>query len=513
MHPQILTWFGFASHYRCDFGLGRELDGHNAYASSQKNVALPLRWTDPAVLTSSIWTEASDVWSFGVTQIEVFTQASMPYYGWTHVYVIEQVKKGYRIPCPPTCPPAIYEESIRSCWFPSDSANERPTFSELVSRLTRLAKEANGVEMGQPLADASLNALPRSISESQHKTVRSLANGSSLLAEYTIPAAINANDTVVVKGAHIPASQAVDDGASEVISLFVAQASAYAVNQHEGNDVLRSGAAIHSTMPQEHAVSIDAERCGRRVCYSTDLDIDAESGGTSFNESSISGDAFDLQQPPLGGLRVASDKSSAYGFHQEQPDSGSQSAEPDKPSAYGFHQEQPDSGSQSADPEKPSAYGFRQEHASPGGRSVASPNDVFFSPDTGTEAATSDRGLNAAVYVVSPTIPELSPLYSVAPSEMDMGTNDEVATNCTSLTAMLSDVPATHFSHRFGDLAFSDESPIVINAQPLSFETANQGSSLLSIDLSRTSQQSAPSAGIHPADNLNPSIYSRESFL
>ena len=64
-----------------DFGLSREMPNQSYYASHNLDTKLPLRWCAPEVFEELKFGESSDVWSFGVTMIEVFTKAATPYYG------------------------------------------------------------------------------------------------------------------------------------------------------------------------------------------------------------------------------------------------------------------------------------------------------------------------------------------------------------------------------------------------------------------------------------------------
>eukprot|EP00038_Savillea_parva_P002316 m.113215 g.113215 ORF g.113215 m.113215 type:complete len:1574 (-) comp10796_c0_seq1:73-4794(-) len=117
----------------CDFGLGRELEDADYYRSTAESIVLPLRWTDPAVFETNRFSEYTDVWSFGVLAIEVFTNGETPYRGWTNMFIVEQLKEGYRLPQPPLCPTPVYNTIIRPCW---DEINEnRPSFDDLCGLL------------------------------------------------------------------------------------------------------------------------------------------------------------------------------------------------------------------------------------------------------------------------------------------------------------------------------------------------------------------------------------------
>ena len=49
-------------------------------------VTLPLRWCPPEVFEQQKFSQASDVWSFGVTMIEIYDRCRIPYGDWSNVY-------------------------------------------------------------------------------------------------------------------------------------------------------------------------------------------------------------------------------------------------------------------------------------------------------------------------------------------------------------------------------------------------------------------------------------------
>merc|ERR1711935_649133 len=66
-----------------DFGMSRDGgdagdDDDNVYQGSNGG-ALPIRWTAPESFMTHTFNTASDVWSFGVLLLEVYTDAARPY--------------------------------------------------------------------------------------------------------------------------------------------------------------------------------------------------------------------------------------------------------------------------------------------------------------------------------------------------------------------------------------------------------------------------------------------------
>ncbi|CAF4306173.1 unnamed protein product, partial [Rotaria magnacalcarata] len=75
-------------------------------------------------LLSGIYTEMSDVWSFGVLLWEMFSYGIQPYYGRTNPEVIEMIRDRKLLTCPMNCPKRIYA-LMCSCW--EELSEQRPT--------------------------------------------------------------------------------------------------------------------------------------------------------------------------------------------------------------------------------------------------------------------------------------------------------------------------------------------------------------------------------------------------
>jgi len=135
-----------------DFGLSRELDSTYYYRSTDERARVPLRWTSPEAVLERKFSEASDVWAFGVTVWEIFSAAAVPYSDLTNDQLIERVihgsdygsnvgeaadvvdgepndvfpLHGRQLTCPARCPQAMYTEVIAPCL--ELIAADRPTF-------------------------------------------------------------------------------------------------------------------------------------------------------------------------------------------------------------------------------------------------------------------------------------------------------------------------------------------------------------------------------------------------
>lgn len=61
------------------------------------------------VLNGAPFSEASDVWAFGVTLWEMYTYGRQPFEGCNNQDVMEMINNGMALDCPPYCPPHIYK--------------------------------------------------------------------------------------------------------------------------------------------------------------------------------------------------------------------------------------------------------------------------------------------------------------------------------------------------------------------------------------------------------------------
>jgi len=114
-----------------DFGLARLIKNEDEY-EARVGARFPIKWTAPEAANYSRFSIKSDVWSFGILLTELVTYGRIPYPGMTNAEVLRQVEHGYRMPCPPCCPQALYEIMLE-CWLKDPI--KRPTFETLQWKL------------------------------------------------------------------------------------------------------------------------------------------------------------------------------------------------------------------------------------------------------------------------------------------------------------------------------------------------------------------------------------------
>ncbi|XP_046605236.1 tyrosine-protein kinase Abl [Neodiprion virginianus] len=124
-----------------DFGLARLMrdDTYTAHAGAK----FPIKWTAPEGLAYNKFSTKSDVWAFGILLWEIATYGMSPYPGVDLTDVYHMLEKGYRMECPPGCPPKVYE-LMRQCW--KWSASERPSFKEIHHSLENMFQESSITE-------------------------------------------------------------------------------------------------------------------------------------------------------------------------------------------------------------------------------------------------------------------------------------------------------------------------------------------------------------------------------
>ncbi|XP_052757727.1 fibroblast growth factor receptor 3-like [Galleria mellonella] len=111
-----------------DFGLSRT----GVYVHTRSN-PVPLRWLAPEAILHSQYCSASDVWAFAVLLWEIATLGGFPYAELSNHQIPAFLTSGNRLQKPARASPRLYQLMVE-CW--SDDPNDRPTFAQIVDKLT-----------------------------------------------------------------------------------------------------------------------------------------------------------------------------------------------------------------------------------------------------------------------------------------------------------------------------------------------------------------------------------------
>ncbi|VDO97235.1 unnamed protein product [Heligmosomoides polygyrus] len=96
---------------------------------------VPIRWLAPETLRMAIYTQKTDVFSFGILCWEIYDNGIEPYPGMTVAEVNQNVKEGYRMELPPNVNPEIQVYIKVRCW--SENPNDRYSMAELAKHFQR----------------------------------------------------------------------------------------------------------------------------------------------------------------------------------------------------------------------------------------------------------------------------------------------------------------------------------------------------------------------------------------
>eukprot|EP00232_Nephroselmis_pyriformis_P019742 CAMPEP_0182888856 /NCGR_PEP_ID=MMETSP0034_2-20130328/21686_1 /TAXON_ID=156128 /ORGANISM="Nephroselmis pyriformis, Strain CCMP717" /LENGTH=485 /DNA_ID=CAMNT_0025022311 /DNA_START=181 /DNA_END=1634 /DNA_ORIENTATION=- len=113
-----------------DFGLAKQQYTSALQYYNTTNNGIPVRWSSPEVFTQGKWSEASDVWAFGVTLWEIWSDGGIPFgLGPSGAEIQKMVLGGARLDQPDRCPDEVYEVMMK-CW--AEKPEDRPSFRQLM---------------------------------------------------------------------------------------------------------------------------------------------------------------------------------------------------------------------------------------------------------------------------------------------------------------------------------------------------------------------------------------------
>ncbi|XP_055685695.1 activated Cdc42 kinase-like isoform X2 [Lutzomyia longipalpis] len=125
-----------------DFGLSRALGVGKDYYQTNFNVnlKLPIAWCAPECINFLRFTNASDVWAYGVCLWEMFSYGFQPWAALTGHQILEAIDEpNYQRLEQPECCPREYYALMLKCW--QHDPNKRPKFSEIYTTLPDMKPE------------------------------------------------------------------------------------------------------------------------------------------------------------------------------------------------------------------------------------------------------------------------------------------------------------------------------------------------------------------------------------
>ncbi|XP_033233262.1 activated Cdc42 kinase-like isoform X2 [Drosophila pseudoobscura] len=125
-----------------DFGLSRALGVGKDYYKTNFNVnlKLPIAWCAPECINYLRFTNASDVWAYGVCLWEMFSYGFQPWAALTGLQILEAIDApNFQRLEQPDCCPSEYYTLMMKCW--QDDAAKRPKFGEIYDQLPDMKPE------------------------------------------------------------------------------------------------------------------------------------------------------------------------------------------------------------------------------------------------------------------------------------------------------------------------------------------------------------------------------------
>ncbi|XP_052397274.1 receptor tyrosine-protein kinase erbB-3-like [Carassius gibelio] len=113
---------------------------------------MPIKWMALESILFRRYTHQSDVWSYGVTVWEMMSYGAEPYASMHPHDVPGLLEKGERLAQPQICTIDVYMVMVK-CWMIDE--NVRPTFKELASEFTRMARDPPRYLVVKPLQNCS----------------------------------------------------------------------------------------------------------------------------------------------------------------------------------------------------------------------------------------------------------------------------------------------------------------------------------------------------------------------
>jgi serine/threonine protein kinase len=168
------------------------------YYKSTKGV-FPVRWTAPESMETLRFTQASDVWSFGIVCVEILQDGRIPYPALvSNPDVMRLTLSGGKHEQPRGCSDEVYGILLQ-CW--STEANDRPTFEALSQSFAAVHDSLVAGESANPVGTGRGSRTSVIGAERSHAAPSNAALGSGVATtnqyEYSDPTASLSSGAVV----------------------------------------------------------------------------------------------------------------------------------------------------------------------------------------------------------------------------------------------------------------------------------------------------------------------------
>jgi len=117
-----------------DFGMSRILESENTRQTTS-NIG-PLKWMAPESIDKKVYSEKSDVWSFGILVFEILSNGESPHKDVPMIDAAILIRDTGAVPIIPPDTPGPIVDLLKCCW--QYDPVKRPTFEEICSTLKQL---------------------------------------------------------------------------------------------------------------------------------------------------------------------------------------------------------------------------------------------------------------------------------------------------------------------------------------------------------------------------------------
>eukprot|EP00051_Salpingoeca_urceolata_P016387 m.216844 g.216844 ORF g.216844 m.216844 type:complete len:729 (+) comp18661_c3_seq2:315-2501(+) len=193
-----------------DFGLTHPYDEGKRTYRQYGVLKLSIRWLAIDAFDTKVFSEKTDVWSYGVTLWEIMTHGLQPYAGHGLQEVLRLVRGGARLPKPPPCPDQLFG-LMSACWNPKREA--RPSFAQISKKVDTYIENLPGAaprDIGVVLASqisARLNRLSKRVKK---KPSAAQAAVPPPVEEEGLVGVISQDSSASLSTSSIPAPAAID---------------------------------------------------------------------------------------------------------------------------------------------------------------------------------------------------------------------------------------------------------------------------------------------------------------